>query len=119
MYTIYALFIVLNEVDYLDDLIAALVDVGVSGATILDSQGMASLIVSNKNHDIPIFGSLKLLLEDSRPYNKTIFSVIENENLAERTANMIQEVMEDAGPSAGFMFTVPIGKKYELGSVKK
>ena len=118
MYTIYALFVVLNEIDYLDDIIAAFVDVGVGGATILDSQGMASLIVRGKNQDIPIFGSLKTLLEDSRPYNKTIFSVVESEKLAEKTANIIQEVMKDAGPSAGFMFTVPIGKKYDLGLIE-
>lgn len=103
--------------DYLDDILAAFVRAGASGATILDSQGMASLIVDRKNHHIPIFEAFKSMIEDSRPYNKTIFSVLESEDLVENTINEIQEVMEDvSGPGLGFMFTVPISKAYTLGS---
>jgi len=46
---------VLNEVDYLDDILAKFVDVGVSGATILHSQGMASAIVNSENNKISLF----------------------------------------------------------------
>lgn len=114
---IFALFVVLNEVDYLDDVLAAFVRAGASGATILDSQGMASLIVDRKNLHIPIFDTFKSMIEDSRPYNKTIFSVLENQDLVDKTANEIQEVMEDVpGPGLGFMFTVPISNSYTLGS---
>lgn len=63
--------------DYLDDILAGFVDVGVSGATILDSQGMASAIVNGNNQGISLFSSLKTLLEDAHPYNKTIFTVLE------------------------------------------
>ena len=88
---------------------AAFIKVGVTGATILDSQGMASLIVNSENYNIPIFGSLKSIIEDSRPFNKTIFSVLESEKLVEKTVNEIQGVMEDAlSPGAGFMFTLPV-----------
>lgn len=80
---------------------------------------MASHIVNRKNQDIPIFGSLKLFMEDSRPYNKTIFSVLESDELLEKTVNIVQEVMEDVQSSgAGFMFTVPIGKKHNLGLIE-
>ena len=41
----YALFIVLNEVDYLDTILDKFMEVGVKGATILDSQGGQVLIV--------------------------------------------------------------------------
>lgn len=43
----YALFIVLNAIDYLEEILSGFVEVGVSGATILDSQGMGSTIVNN------------------------------------------------------------------------
>jgi len=52
---------VLNEVDYLDDILAKFVDVGVSGATILHSQGMASAIVNSENNKISLFSALKAL----------------------------------------------------------
>lgn len=80
---------------------------------------MASLIVSNEKHHIPIFGTFKSFIEDSRPFNKTIFSVLESEDLVERTVNEIQEVMDDVlNPGAGFMFTLPIGKTYTFGKEK-
>ncbi|MDI9485643.1 MAG: hypothetical protein QM372_09295 [Bacillota bacterium] len=111
----YALFLVLNETDYLEEILARFVDVGVQGATILDSQGMASALVSNRGRDLPLFGSLKTLMEGARPYNKTIFTVVDNEQLAERVAEAVKDVLGDVDhPSVGFMFSVPIGKVYPL-----
>jgi hypothetical protein len=111
----YALFLVLNETDYLEEILARFVDVGVQGATILDSQGMASALVSTRGRDLPLFGSLKTLMEGARPYNKTIFTVVDNEQLAERVAEAVKDVLGDVDhPSVGFMFSVPIGKVYPL-----
>ena len=45
-------FLVLNEVEYLDEILDAFVDVGVKGATILDSQGMGSAL-TNGGKDLP------------------------------------------------------------------
>ena len=112
----FVLFIVLNEIDYLDDIMAEFVNIGVCGATILDSQGMASAIVNGQNKNIPLFGSLKKLLADARPYNKTIFTVLENEEMVDKTVASINKVLADASqPGAGFMFTMPIGKTYKIG----
>ncbi|NLL42951.1 MAG: hypothetical protein GX251_06405 [Firmicutes bacterium] len=111
----YALFLVLNETDYLEEILARFVDVGVQGATILDSQGMASALVGTKGRDLPLFGSLKTLMEGARPYNKTIFTVVDNEQLVERVVEAVKDVLGDADhPSVGFMFSVPIGQVYPL-----
>jgi|SRR5690554_5098253 len=111
----YALFLVLNDTDYLDEILARFVDVGVQGATILDSQGMASALVSSRGRDYPLFGSFKALLEGARPYNKTIFTVLDSEELVERTVEAVRDVLGDADhPSVGFMFSLPIGQVYEL-----
>lgn len=45
----YALFIVLNRTDYLEDILAGFVEAGVGGATILDSQGMREPCRTAKN----------------------------------------------------------------------
>ena len=111
----YALVLVLNDTDYLDEILARFVDVGVQGATILDSQGMSSALVSSRGRDYPLFGSLKALLEGARPYNKTIFTVLDSEELVERTVEAVRDVLGDADhPSVGFMFSLPIGQVYEL-----
>lgn len=112
----FVLFIVLNGVDYLDDILAKFVDIGVRGATILDSQGMASAILKSQNRGIPLFGLFESLIDDDKPYNKTIFTVLENEELVEKAVAVVQDVMEDVQQQgAGFMFTIPIAKVYKMG----
>lgn len=117
MSPIQVLVIVLNEVDYLEEILAGFVEIGVSGATILDSQGMASAIVrGDNNQSISLFGALKTLLEDAHPYNKTIFTVLENEGLVNKAVAVVNEVVGDiTSPGVGFMFSVPINMVFPMG----
>lgn len=109
----YALFIVLNKTNYLDDILEKFLEIGVTGATILDSQGMAGAIADKSS--VPMFGLLKTILDDSKPYNKTIFTVLENQKMVEITAAAVKEVLgNDAKVGAGFMFSVPLGNIYRL-----
>lgn len=111
----YALFLVLNETDLLEEILARFVDVGVQGATILDSQGMASALAENRQ-DLPFLKSLKTRFESARPYSKIILTVLESEDLVERTVEAAQDILADVDlPGAGFMFSMPIGKVYRLG----
>ncbi len=109
----YALFIVLNQTNYLDEILERFVQIGVKGATVLDSQGMGGAILHGENRNIPIFGSLRTLLDSARPYNKTIFTVLESEELVEKTVACVQNILEDQpSEGLGFMFSLPIGKVY-------
>ncbi|MDD3107306.1 MAG: hypothetical protein PHP65_05880 [Bacilli bacterium] len=111
-----ALFIVLNREEYLEDVLKQLVDLGVGGATIIDSQGMGAAIVHGGIESIPLFGSLKNLLSGSNPYNKTIFTVIKEEHLLQKTMEAVNEIfVVDKLRQAGFMFTVPVGNVETLG----
>jgi nitrogen regulatory protein P-II 1 len=103
------LFIVLNNVDYLEDVLSILVEHDVNGATVLESQGMGSTIVNNNISDIPLFGSLKSLLKDSNPYNKTIFTVIKDQEKLYKVVEAIKYFLnEEKKVDAGIMFTVPV-----------
>ncbi|WP_243467056.1 hypothetical protein [Acetivibrio straminisolvens] len=76
---------------------------------------MASALVNSENNKISLFGALKTLLEAVRPYNKTIFTVLESEELIEKAVNAVQGVIgKVSGTGIGFMFTVPIGKIYPI-----
>lgn len=109
------LFIILNETDYLHDILGIFTELGVKGATIIDSQGMGSAIVHGEASDIPLFGSLKNLLKEAGPYSKTIFTVIHNEFLLERTIQAIRDLLaSDSSTTKGFMFTVPVNNIYLL-----
>jgi len=111
----YALFIVLNDVNQLDEILERFVKVGVRGATVLDSQGMGGAMVHGPNRNIPLFGSLRSLMDSARPYNKTIFSVLESEEMVEKVVGAVQDVFDDKPATGlGFMFSVPIGKVYGM-----
>ncbi|MBC8589784.1 P-II family nitrogen regulator [Wansuia hejianensis] len=110
-----ALFIVLNETEYLDDILDSFVDIGVSGATILDSQGMGSAITNSGRGSDPFFGAIRSFLENSRPYNKTIFTVIEDEEILFETIKTVKSILGDISkPGVGMMFTVPVGNIYGI-----
>ncbi len=109
----HVLFIILNKTEFLDDILTKFVKIGIKGATILDSQGMGSALVNNEN--IPIFGALRNFLDSSRPYNKTIFTVLNDEELVEKAMQAVVDIVGDfRTPGVGLMFTLPIGKIYGL-----
>ncbi len=114
----YALVIVLNATEYLDDILARFLDIGLKGATVLESQGMASCIVNHEIRSVPLFSYFKSLFDSSGPYNKTIFTVIESKELVELAINSVNEVMSDyPSEHSGLMFTVPIADIYSLGKI--
>lgn len=111
----YVLVVVLNAIDYLEDILSGFVDEGISGATILDSQGMGRAIVDGEHNSIPLFGALHTLLADSHPYSKTIFTVLEDEVMVDKAVEVVQEVISDLSHSGtGFMFTLPIATVYPM-----
>lgn len=101
------LVLIVNKVNKLEDLIVAFSKVGIKGATILDSYGMAK-VLSNHKEDLPLFGSLRMLLNEKRPFNKTIITVIKDEQV-EPALSCIREVIGDLSkPNVGIVFTIPI-----------
>jgi nitrogen regulatory protein PII len=104
---------VVNDEDKLDRVLAGFAALGVAGATIIDSQGMAGHLPE----DAPVLAGLKDLMSRSRPENKTILSVIESEQTMEAALKVIDEVlgtMDSAG--SGVVFTVPVTRAVGLQS---
>lgn len=102
------LFLVLNKTEYLDEILDAFMDVGVKGATILDSQGMGSALTGG-DKDIPFFGALRTWVDNARPYNKTIFTVIEDDEVLKAAIAAVKNILEDmTQPGVGLMFTLPV-----------
>lgn len=109
------LFIVLNKMEYLEDILDRFVDLGVKGATILDSQGMGSAITNSGQGSHPFFGQIRLFIDNAKPYNKTIFTVIEDEALLYQTVEAVKSILGDImEPGVGMMFTIPVGNVYGM-----
>jgi len=111
------LIAVINESEKLDEILSGFLELGITGATIINSEGMGRVVT----HEIPIFAGLQTLIARSRPQNQTIFSVIKEDEKVEGAISLLQEIcggLDD--PGAGIVFTVPVtrvvGLAPELGT---
>jgi len=96
---------VLNKEELLDEVLAAYVEAGIGGATILDSEGMGRFLT----YEVPLFSDFKQFMKGNKPYNKTIFSVVRNEALIPRLEKLLDKVCGGLDePGTGIFFTIPI-----------
>ena len=96
-------FLVIKE-DYLDEILEAFLELDIRGATIVDSVGMGRILA----YEIPIFAGLRSIIPGSRPYNKTIFTIIDQDKL-EPLVMAVEQICGDfSNPGTGIMFTVPV-----------
>ncbi len=109
------LIAVVNDPERVDEILSGYLELGITGATIINSEGMGRLL----SHDIPIFAGLQTLISGSRPQNRTIFSVVADDKVAAAFA-LLQDVagnLED--PATGIAFAIPVtrvvGLAPELG----
>lgn len=108
-------FFVLNKVELLDDVLAKLKKAGVTGGTIIDSIGMVKKI--EESTESYILGSLRLFLDDPRPESKTIFFII-NDNQVDIVRKTIDEAVGGISkPNTGILFGFPIS--FADGLIKK
>ncbi|HEX6940164.1 MAG TPA: hypothetical protein VF158_12190 [Longimicrobiales bacterium] len=108
---------VINESEKLDEILSGFLELGITGATIINSEGMGRVLT----HDIPIFAGLQTLIARSRPQNQTIFSVIKEEEKVAGALALLQEICGNLNdPATGIAFTVPVtrvvGLAPELGT---
>lgn len=97
---------VINDREKLDEILSGFIEIGVTGATIIGSEGMGRLL----SHDIPIFAGLQTLISRSRPQNRMIFSVIEDDKVDPAIA-LLQDVCGDLDkPATGIAFLLPVSR---------
>ncbi len=109
------LFIVVNDLSFLDKILAKFLELKVRGATIIDSQGMAAAIMQSEGMASLLHGPFSRSLSDDQKASKTIFTVIPEEEKAKEVVSQIQLIMTHSKKEVvGFMFTVPVSGIYPL-----
>ena len=106
--------LILNKEELLEVLLEGLLEIGVSGATIIDSIGMGHMLST----EVPIFAGLKYMFSGSRPYNKTIFSAI-NDDKVEPLKEVVDKTLGPLHENGnGILFFIPltdvVGLKSEI-----
>jgi nitrogen regulatory protein PII len=102
------LVLILNKVDCLEDILEGFIDVGIKGATVIDSMGMARVLGEDKLNNIPIFASMRMIINESYPYNKTIFVVFKDEQVLLAIDVIKRKVGDLNKPGVGILFTIPV-----------
>ena len=94
---------VINHEECVDDILAGFVELGVTGATVVDSKGMGRVLT----REMPIFAGLR---EYTRPVNRTMFCVVEDPKVDAAIAVIERVCGSLSAPGAGIVFTIPVGR---------
>ncbi len=99
------LIFICNQPDMLEEVLEGFVEVGVTGATIIDTVGMGQILSS----EVPIFAGFRSMFRGASIVNKTIFSVIDEHEKVRGALDIIDEILGGLNePGKGIVFTVPI-----------
>lgn len=104
----YVLFIVIQEPYKVKAVLEILEKIGVSGATVMDTMGAAKLAIPTYNmYDL---ASPMADLALTANFNKTIFSVVRNEETVLIAMDAVEQILEIDGTKTGkgIMFTIPL-----------
>ena len=95
----------LNQEELLERVLEAYVEVGITGATLLDSEGMGHFLT----YEVPLFADFRQFMKGNKPYNKTILSVVEDDELVHRLREILEEVCGGlASPGTGVLYSLPV-----------
>jgi nitrogen regulatory protein PII len=99
------LVFICNKPEKLEEVLEGFLEIGVTGATIIDTVGMGQILSS----EVPIFAGFRSLFRGASTVNKTILSVIKEPAKVREALALIDEIVGGMDkPGAGIVFTVPI-----------
>ena len=99
----FLLFIILKDENKLEEVMDSLLELGITGATIIDSNAMGKIMSDN----LPLFGGLRKSFEGSKPLSKTIFSVV-NGNQIKEIVTLLEKVLKKQNETLGLIITLPV-----------
>lgn len=103
----YLLICIVNNTASVNEIVGGFVRIGVTGATVIDSHGTAEIAAAQ----VPVFAGFRHLVQSNRQPNRTVFSVIKDEETLDRAMAVVEEVVGSLeGSATGIMFAVPVAK---------
>lgn len=108
----YLLIAVINDEELLDELITGWLDIGITGATVIETTDLLQLI----SHHIPIFAGFRTLTSGGMTHNRTIFTAIEKRPILDQAVAYLETLFREAGrPHMGMYCIVPLLSIGRLG----
>ena len=102
--------VIVTDMEVCHDVIHVWEELGVPGATILDSIGMRHLKERQAHRDdLPLMPSLRSMLEQEEFNHRTVFSVVSDEFDVDQLIQRTEELVGDfEAEHTGLIFVVPV-----------
>ena len=110
----FLLVVVLNHEEKLNEVLNKFLEIGIKGATVVESTGMGQSIL---DCEVPLIGGLRRAIsKQCRPNNVTIFSVVKDRGKIEEAVNLVEgSTGQLDNPGVGIAFALPL--EYAKGIV--
>ncbi len=106
-------FCVVNDYRKLDMILEGFLELGITGATVIDARGMAQIL----KEDVPIFAGLSSLFPGGNSDSHLIMSVLDSAKLDE-VIKLLDDVCGDfSKPGSGILFSVPVSRVHGMADV--
>jgi len=102
------IIIFLNKIEYLDDILSTFLEMGIPGATVVDTVGMGHIVSQN----IPVFAGLRDFFPGSSPTNKTILVVAKKEMISKIDQALKEVTGYDTTTGIAKMVSMPVEELY-------
>lgn len=113
------LVLVLDEPEKFSAIIEAWEEIGVPGVTMVDSIGSRQLREQARRDDLPLIPSLRAVFAGVEERNRTLFTVIEDDEMLERAVEAARKIVGDfMRPNTGILFTVPVTRAWGVPKLK-
>jgi hypothetical protein len=99
------LVIVLNDREKLEEVLAVLPELDITGGTIIDTQGMAQVLAAQ----VPIFAGLRQLITEAHAASTTVFALSQHSDIVSRAHGLLKKAgLDFSEPGTGVMFSVTV-----------
>ena len=105
------IMLILDDVNQCTTVLEAWDAQGVGGITILESTGMGRVKKLSIRDDIPLMPSLSRLLQTREERHRTLFTVVETEEMVDRIIQTTEEIIGNLeNPNNGVIFVLPVSR---------
>jgi hypothetical protein len=110
----YMIIAVIDELAKCPSILESWEKAGVTGITILESTGLGRIRKGEyMRDDLPLMPSLRNLMQTREEHHRTLFTVVESEEMIDRILIATEGVLGDLSePNKGILFAVPIAHAF-------
>jgi len=104
----YLLVVVLEQSEYLSDILEGFAKIGIKGTTVINSTGMGRVLMQTKASS-QLLEHISKVITDLESSNRTMLTVIKDKNLLDQAVKIVKCFCGDLSePGKGILFVVPL-----------